>query len=37
VGLTKKQIKIITDHIIGIEKTENVQQLAELYTASDFF
>jgi len=37
VGLTKKQIKIIPDHIIGIEKTENVQQLAELYTASDVF
>jgi len=37
VGLTKKQIKIIPDHIIGFEKTENVQQLAELYTASDVF
>lgn len=37
VGLNKKQIKNLPNQIIGIEKTENVQQLAELYSASDVF
>jgi len=37
VGLTKKQIKNLSQNIVGIEKTENVHQLAELYTASDIF
>lgn len=37
VGLTKKQIKSLPQNIIGIEKTENIQQLAELYSASDVF
>jgi glycosyltransferase involved in cell wall biosynthesis len=37
VGLTKKQIKKIPKNMIGIEKTENIQQLVELYTTSDIF
>lgn len=37
VGLSKEQIKNLPNQIIGIEKTENVQQLAELYSASDVF
>ncbi len=35
VGLTKKQIKNLPDSITGIEKTENIQELAELYSAAD--
>ncbi|WP_320113086.1 glycosyltransferase family 4 protein [Draconibacterium orientale] len=37
VGLSKKQIKNLPNKIIGIEKTNNIQQLAELYSASDVF
>lgn len=37
VGLTKKQINKLPFGIIGIERTENVQQLAELYSAADAF
>lgn len=37
VGLTKKQIKILPSGIIGIERTENVNELAELYSVSDVF
>ena len=37
VGLSKKQIQIIPDQIIGIEKTDNTQELAELYTAAHVF
>lgn len=37
VGLTKNQIKKLPTGIIGIERTENVRQLAELYSAADAF
>lgn len=37
VGLTMKQIKYLPDNIIGIERTESVQELAELYSTSDLF
>ncbi len=37
VGLSKKQLKEIPKNIIGIERTENVQQLAALYSAADVF
>ncbi|NYV64897.1 glycosyltransferase [Bacillus sp. Gen3] len=37
VGLTKKQIRNLPHNIIGIEKTNNVKELAEIYTASDVF
>ena len=36
-GLTQKQIRILPQTIIGIERTESVQQLAEYYSAADLF
>jgi len=35
VGLTKKQIAQLPDKILGIERTENVEELAGIYTAAD--
>lgn len=37
VGLNRKQISKLSEGIIGISRTENVQQLAELYSAADVF
>ena len=37
VGLSRKQIKILPLNIIGIERTENVQQLADLYSIANVF
>lgn len=37
VGLNDKQITALPNNIIGIERTENVQQLAELYSTADVF
>ncbi len=37
VGLSKKQIKELPNNIIGIERTESVNELAELYSISDMF
>lgn len=37
VGLTKKQISDLPGNIIGIEKTNNVEELVELYSAADVF
>lgn len=37
VGLSAKQIKELPTGIIGIERTENIQELAALYSASDVF
>lgn len=37
VGLNKKQMKNLPKEIIGIERTENIQELAELYSAADVF
>lgn len=37
VGLTKAQIKKLPKSIIGIERTENVDQLADLYSAANVF
>jgi len=37
VGLSKEQIKKMPRNIIGIERTNNVYELAELYTAADVF
>ena len=37
VGLTPKQIRQLPDGIIGIERTNNVAQLAELYSSVDVF
>ena len=37
VGLTKKQIEQLPDNILGMERTESVKELAEIYSASDVF
>jgi glycosyltransferase involved in cell wall biosynthesis len=37
VGLTESQIRELPDKIIGIARTENVQQLASLYSTADAF
>lgn len=37
VGLTKKQIENLPKNIIGIRRTNNLKELAEIYTAADVF
>ncbi|WP_282056652.1 glycosyltransferase [Maribacter luteus] len=37
VGLSKNQISILPNNIIGIEKTESTEQLAEFYSGSNVF
>lgn len=37
VGLTKKQLKNLPKNILGISKTNNTKELAEMYTAADVF
>lgn len=37
VGLSKEQIEKLPENIIGIERTNSVRELAELYTAADVF
>lgn len=37
VGLAKCQIEKLPSGIIGIERTANIQELAQIYTASDLF
>ena len=37
VGLKEKEKKNLPDGIVGISRTENVKQLAELYSAADAF
>ena len=37
VGLTKGQIKRLPENIIGIERTESVEELCELYSLADVF
>jgi glycosyltransferase involved in cell wall biosynthesis len=37
VGLSEHQIKTLPKNIIGINRTENVDQLADLYSAADLF
>lgn len=37
VGLSKQQIDELPDGIIGIMRTDSQQELAEIYTAADFF
>lgn len=37
VGLNKKQLAALPKQILGIERTDNVHQLAEIYTAADVF
>ncbi|ANQ53651.1 glycosyltransferase family 4 protein [Thermosipho sp. 1070] len=37
VGLTKRQIKKLTDNIIGITKTNSVKELVKIYSSADVF
>lgn len=37
VGVTKKQKRFLNDKIVGIERTENIAQMAQLYAAADVF
>lgn len=37
VGVNKKQQGMLPENIIGIERTNNVRELAEIYTAADVF
>ena len=37
VGVSPKQLKTLPANILGITRTENVKQLAEIYTAADVF
>lgn len=37
VGLTQGQIKKLPSSILGLERTNNKQELAEIYAAADFF
>lgn len=37
VGLTKEQMGKLPNNVLGIERTANVQELAEIYTAADLF
>jgi putative colanic acid biosynthesis glycosyltransferase len=37
IGLSKKQMTLLPGEIIGIERTENLQQLAEYYSLADVF
>ena len=37
VGLNKKQIKKLPKNMIGIERTENIEELANLYSLADIF
>ena len=37
VGLSKKQINRLPENIIGIERTENKEELAQLYSLADLF
>ena len=37
VGLSKKQIQSLPNNIIGIERTTDVNELAEIYSAADVF
>lgn len=37
VGLNDNQLKILPANIIGIKRTENIQELAQIYSAADLF
>lgn len=37
VGLTNDLIKVLPENIIGIERTENIEELAKLYTSADVY
>ena len=37
VGLTEKQIQSLSESILGLPRTDNIRQLAEIYTAADLY
>ena len=37
VGVNRKQIKTLPNNIIGLSRTNNVNELVELYSAADVF
>ena len=37
VGLTSTQVQALPNNILGIQRTNNIQELAEIYTAADIF
>lgn len=37
VGLNKNQLKELPDSVLGIQRTDSVQELAEIYTTADVF
>lgn len=37
VGLNKEQLRLLPKNIIGIERTNSIQELAEIYSAADVF
>ena len=37
VGLNEKQLKVLPKNIIGIKKTESIEELAEFYSVADVF
>ena len=37
VGLNKKQMKVLPSNMIGIRRTNNTRELAEIYTTADVF
>ena len=37
VGLSRRQIEELPENILGIERTENVEELVDIYSASDVF
>lgn len=37
VGLTEKQLKALPPRILGVSRTDNARQLAEIYTAADIY
>lgn len=37
IGLSKKQMRVIPPNIIGVERTDSVNQLAEFYSSADIF
>lgn len=37
VGITPEERKMLPDNVVGIGRTENIRQLAELYAAADVF
>lgn len=37
IGLSKKQIKVLPENIIGVSRTNDIEELVDIYTSSDVF